>query len=451
MATKKVVLNGETLIDLTLDTIKPEYVVEGKTFHGSDGEIYSGTYSGSNIELNVAYGGQPPTDTSKLWIKTNKPVHKVVTGEEEVENIGSLLQPADSISCAIVGEKAYLFGGRVQSNVYSSDIQSFDLKTHKTLKVGSIESIYPEGVYGLSCAAIEEKIYGFGGAESSSATSQAIYCFNTKTGTVTLLDQTYPTTASSYMGCAAVGNRIYLFGGTKGTGTNSVISDAIHYFDINTKTWKTLKATLPQPTYAMGCIAIERKIYLFGGIAPGTPSLSRLDSILCFDTDSETFVDLSATLPVKLSHVACGIIGQKIYVFGGYITSNNENFSNGYSDKIIGFDYNTRKVELQEQTLPSTMECIGSVSASSGIYLFGGKMAPRFDTIIRFWETEQNYLAEGTINIIGGPNRRKFFIINTESAGISASVSKVYYGNENNVAELVAAALYEDGNWKNIY
>jgi hypothetical protein len=44
MATKKVVLNGQTLIDLTLDTVEPEYVVQGKTFHGRDGVVYSGTY-----------------------------------------------------------------------------------------------------------------------------------------------------------------------------------------------------------------------------------------------------------------------------------------------------------------------------------------------------------------------------------------------------------------------
>jgi hypothetical protein len=57
MATKKVVLNGQTLIDLTLDTVEPEHVVQGKTFHGRDGEIYSGTYRPKLENLTITENG----------------------------------------------------------------------------------------------------------------------------------------------------------------------------------------------------------------------------------------------------------------------------------------------------------------------------------------------------------------------------------------------------------
>lgn len=57
MATKKVVLNGQTLIDLTLDTVEPEYVAQGKTFHGRDGEIYSGTYRPKLENLTITENG----------------------------------------------------------------------------------------------------------------------------------------------------------------------------------------------------------------------------------------------------------------------------------------------------------------------------------------------------------------------------------------------------------
>ena len=62
MATKKVVLNGQTLIDLTLDTVEPEYVVQGKTFHGRDGVVYSGTYKPNIQALTITENGIYPID-----------------------------------------------------------------------------------------------------------------------------------------------------------------------------------------------------------------------------------------------------------------------------------------------------------------------------------------------------------------------------------------------------
>lgn len=38
----KVICNGETLIDLTEDTVTESDVVEGKTFHKASGEIVTG-------------------------------------------------------------------------------------------------------------------------------------------------------------------------------------------------------------------------------------------------------------------------------------------------------------------------------------------------------------------------------------------------------------------------
>lgn len=57
MATKKVVLNGQTLIDLTTDTVEEQYVVEGKSFHGRDGEICFGTYRPKLQNLTISENG----------------------------------------------------------------------------------------------------------------------------------------------------------------------------------------------------------------------------------------------------------------------------------------------------------------------------------------------------------------------------------------------------------
>ena len=43
MATNKVILNGEVVLDLTQDSVEPQFVMEGVTFHGKDGEKTKGT------------------------------------------------------------------------------------------------------------------------------------------------------------------------------------------------------------------------------------------------------------------------------------------------------------------------------------------------------------------------------------------------------------------------
>lgn len=43
MAISKVVFGGETLIDLTADTVNPEKVLKGYTAHGADGEKFTGS------------------------------------------------------------------------------------------------------------------------------------------------------------------------------------------------------------------------------------------------------------------------------------------------------------------------------------------------------------------------------------------------------------------------
>lgn len=43
MATSKVIFGGETLIDLTADTVKADKLLKGYTAHGADGEVINGS------------------------------------------------------------------------------------------------------------------------------------------------------------------------------------------------------------------------------------------------------------------------------------------------------------------------------------------------------------------------------------------------------------------------
>lgn len=59
MRVSKVDYSGETLIDLTSDTVTEETLLEGATAHSADGESISGavaTYAGENVETGEAGG-----------------------------------------------------------------------------------------------------------------------------------------------------------------------------------------------------------------------------------------------------------------------------------------------------------------------------------------------------------------------------------------------------------
>lgn len=67
MAKNKIVYNGQTLIDLTGDTITVGDVVSGVTFHLRDGSIGTGTIvNGNNIEYGMTDGTLPLVGVAKV-------------------------------------------------------------------------------------------------------------------------------------------------------------------------------------------------------------------------------------------------------------------------------------------------------------------------------------------------------------------------------------------------
>ena len=60
----KVIYGGDTLIDLSNDTVTPATLDKGVTAHSKTGEVITGT----RID-EVYIGTSQPTDKNKVWIK----------------------------------------------------------------------------------------------------------------------------------------------------------------------------------------------------------------------------------------------------------------------------------------------------------------------------------------------------------------------------------------------
>lgn len=63
MAINKVVYDGNTLIDLTSDTITVSDVVSGVTFHLRDGSVASGTITDGDA---MSFGAEPLVGVAKV-------------------------------------------------------------------------------------------------------------------------------------------------------------------------------------------------------------------------------------------------------------------------------------------------------------------------------------------------------------------------------------------------
>lgn len=83
MAISKVIYGGETLIDLTADTITKEKLLKGTTAHGKDGEPITGT---CDYDANTSEA----TATAAAILVNNKAVVRGVMVEGEMPNNGAV-------------------------------------------------------------------------------------------------------------------------------------------------------------------------------------------------------------------------------------------------------------------------------------------------------------------------------------------------------------------------
>lgn len=98
---KKIVVDGETVFDITSDTVSPDKVLKGESFHDSEGEPQEGaieTYSGeSEITENQTLNTEGKYMTEDIQIKVDIPV------------VDELPAPtADSPKVVILNDRLYL-------------------------------------------------------------------------------------------------------------------------------------------------------------------------------------------------------------------------------------------------------------------------------------------------------------------------------------------------------
>ena len=232
--------------------------------------------------------------------------------------------------------------------------------------------------YGMSAAAIGNKIYLHGQNEN-------FELFDTKTNEHSLLD-VVTDSVTYYAPIVAMDKKIYLFGGVIGTRKIVVFNT-----ETNTANEQALSST-----YEYGCsgASVGNKIYLFGSKTFKTGT-----TINIYNISNNTLSKSSLALPISASGIAACAINDKIYLFGGHNTDTSAGIYGTFLDSITVFDVTNNTILTLGVRLPVGMTNIGVAALGTKIYLFGGSSANEYHNTIYEFDTLTNVIKKLDIEL----------------------------------------------------
>ncbi|BBO83650.1 hypothetical protein DSCO28_42160 [Desulfosarcina ovata subsp. sediminis] len=237
----------------------------------------------------------------------------------------------DSGTAAYVDGKIYTFGGYAGGN---SALRSWEIYT---LDTDSWE--YPFGDWmlqnraHLASAVLDNKVYLIGGytTRDDGATLDLVSVFDPADRSFTELEGLPE--AICFVGAATVDGAIYVVGGLD---NSDAASGRIYSFDPTRAAgsrWQAETAALDLPRFAHGTIAVNGKIYVFGGLETWEDEEVYTDSGEIVDPASGT-VTAMADMPIPLARFGTATDGRFIYAVGG----TNNDFWYTAKDTVLRYD-----------------------------------------------------------------------------------------------------------------
>lgn len=373
-------------------------------------------------EYKMHYGVEPPTDTSLLWVKTDKIPNKIyVTHKLSNEAQGYYTKLDVSFTNSIYYAPSFYINNKIYL-CYVSPVLVFDPETD-TCTSKTINNI------SRTSALIGEKIYSinytYDRDNSKYITNIYIYDTVSDTHTVsasTLTCKTEKAVASSY------DTKVYVFGGLN-SGSIGYTSK-IHVYDTVSDT-VTVSSTTVNNKICYGIEKINDKCYLFGGGGSGT---TKLNTIYIFDFVSETITTSSVRLPYAMDNTVPIKCGDNIYIF-----SYSSDSINKYQGIIIFDPIASTKSYMQS----SNPEAYSGIYLNDKFYLFCK------NSIIKTYEIGSR-LDENNLLLKEDTSKPIRDLIDVGALSISVPVGDAYLGNVDNAAMPVKIAVHNGTDWEEI-
>ena len=163
-------------------------------------------------------------------------------------------------------------------------------------------------------------------------------------------------------------NNLYIFGGHDGNEAQKTIIN----YNINTNIFNRLETELPYILCGSGSAIIGQNIYIVGGYTAKNTFGKIYNTVLVYNTSTNTITPTNIFLPKFLANVSCVAKGTKIYVMGGVYSSQQTYTTLSPNPNIYIIDTTNNRVEviidaISEEIYP------GLIAKDSKIYIFGNK------------------------------------------------------------------------------
>lgn len=161
---------------------------------------------------------------------------------------------------------------------------------------------------------------------------------------------------------AVLGDSIYVMGGQPD-------KTRFELYDASTDSWKQLAGLPDQNFWYSAIVTANDTIYRFGGGGFTSP----VNTAQWYDVSAGSWKNLPS-MPVNLHAPSAGVIGDSIYITGGYYA--------GSSEKVWVYDIKS-KTYAEEFALPSPRSYHSVVSSGNCIYSLGGDDANSEKSLLR--------------------------------------------------------------------
>ncbi len=213
------------------------------------------------------------------------------------------------------------------------------------------------GVEGMSVASIGNKIIAVCGHDGADTKLTRIYDISTDTWN---FGKDAPATSSEGAGVAH-GGLFYNIGG------RPIAENYFWAYDPVNDVWNTALAPMPTNRIGLAAVVVGNYIYAIGGRTRNAPNgFGKMDVVERYDIDHNMWQTV-APLPSPRSGMGAAVVGNKIFVFGGFDTNGN------VLNTVEVYNPNTNKWTSGLAPMPTARGALYAVAKKGGtIYVIGG-------------------------------------------------------------------------------
>ena len=435
--------------------------------------------SGGDANLNIAYGLTPPSDTTKLWVRTDKEISDVIITENptwsdvlESETISSQLENIYNQAVVRAGEYVYFIGGKI-NGISTNKISRYNTITNEFEDLGLK---LPFNFEFSSAVCYKDYIYMYGGkcyTGSITYSQPNMLKFNWKTNKIvasayynqeSLGGNGYPSYFYSSGYLARVGKEIFVIWNCAPAGAtplpNSSITLLKTYAGSSNYTQTRIKYLIDKDKFELVDSDNDITNFLFTSVIQKINKTAlgyggyytNYSSGRKSNFSKQTNIDDTINMNVNKTTVNLGgrfgefnivlTTNTKLFVCGGLQGNSSSNATQTNACFYVSYDALTTPVDIAH-TLPITASWLYGQFDEQTSY---GRSGTYFVKVQNKMLLEENKL----MIIPDVFNDDEYTLSTIEGVDLKTSIQNVYVGNSNGKAEMVRVYQCINGKWRGI-